>query len=48
LCRKSRNCAGWNWGLKRKEAKHWWQKKEREASGVRVGFFELADMEEIE
>jgi len=37
-----------DWQLKRKEAKHWWQKKEREASGVRVGFFEFVDMEEIE
>jgi len=36
-----------DWQSKRKEAKHWWQKKERGALGVRVGFFEFADMEEI-
>jgi len=36
-----------HWELKRKEAKHWWRKKERGASGVRVGFFVLVDVEEI-
>jgi hypothetical protein len=35
------------WDLKRKEAKHWWRTKERGAVGVKVGFFELADIEEI-
>lgn len=36
-----------HWDLKRKEAKDWWRTKERGASGVRVGFFKLADVEEI-
>jgi len=36
-----------HWESKRKEAKHWWRKKGREASGVKVGSFELADVEEI-
>lgn len=37
-----------DWELKQKEAKHWWRQEERGASGVRVGFYELRDTDEIE
>lgn len=37
-----------DWDLTRKEAKHWWRTKERGPLGVRVGFCQLADVEEIE
>lgn len=36
-----------DWELKRKEAKHWWRREARGASGVKVGFFKLANKEEI-
>ena len=36
-----------DWELKRLEAKHWWRKEERGASGVKVGFFKLSHKEEV-
>ena len=34
-----------DWELKRREAKHWWRKEERGASGVKVGSFKLSHEE---
>jgi len=47
LTRRGRK-VGLDWELKRQEAKHWWRKEERGARGVRVGFFKLGHVEEVD